>query len=594
MVPVTAERFCELVIRSGLISGAEISAALEELKSTLSPGESLEARKIADFLVASGKLTLWQAEQILQGRYKGFFLKNYKLLSHLGAGGMSNVYVAEHLLMNRRVAIKVLPLGRVKDRAYLERFYQEARAAARVDHPNIVRAYDVENEGDVHFLVMEFIPGCDLATLVKREGPLDYRRAADYIRQAALGLAAAHRAGLVHRDIKPGNLLVDPQGVVKILDLGLALLTSANSSRASLTLESDDNVLGTADYIAPEQALNSHQVDARADIYSLGCSLYFLLTGHPPFDRGSVAYRLLAHIRQQPPSILNDRPDAPPQLVEICRRMMAKRPEDRPQTAEEVAALLEAFLREEEISGGKPRSSEAPTTPEDLQAATLVSAEKKQSPRMADSRSSSGNLFPETSGTGSGVMQKETHTGSAMRASGSAGKLAGQSGSAPRVGSSDRGLSPGSESDPVSHKVPESHLRPESLSAEVTPGGVRGPAAGAGNSGVLPHGLPGSLPRGKGSSAPKITRVASELASGAPDGAENVGVPDLARAGEVPREGPPGPIITPTIRPVVRKSRQPSSTKTNPFADLPPWVWAVIGGGTILAIILLILLLTRK
>lgn len=145
---------------------------------------------------------------------------------------MSNVYVAEHLLMNRRVAIKVLPLGRVKDRAYLERFYQEAKAAAKLDHPHIVRAYDVENEGDVHFLVMEYVPGCDLAALVKREGPLPYRQAAEYIRQAALGLAAAHRAGLVHRDVKPANLLVDEHGVVKILDLGLALLTSTDEYRA--------------------------------------------------------------------------------------------------------------------------------------------------------------------------------------------------------------------------------------------------------------------------------------------------------------------------------------------------------------------------
>ena len=170
-----------------------------------------------------------------------------------------------------------------------------------MDHRNIVRAYDVDNDGDIHYLVMEYVDGRDLQQMVKEDGPLDYAAAADYIRQAAEGLAHAHQAGLIHRDVKPANLLVDQKNVVKVLDLGLARFT--DEDRASLTVAYDENVLGTADYLAPEQAIDSHGVDARADIYSLGCSFYFLLTGHPPFPDGTLPQRLMAHQKQPPPSI---------------------------------------------------------------------------------------------------------------------------------------------------------------------------------------------------------------------------------------------------------------------------------------------------
>jgi len=189
---------------------------------------------------------------------------------------------------------------------------------------------------------MEYVEGRDLLVMVKQEGPLEYAAAADYTRQAAEGLAHAHHAGLIHRDVKPANLLVDQNNVVKVLDLGLARFT--DEDHASLTVAHDENVLGTADYLAPEQALDSHGVDTRADIYSLGCSLYYLLTGHPPFPDGTLPQRLMMHQKHPPPSIYDDRPDAPQDLVEICLRMMAKKPADRYQSTAEVAEVLAGWL----------------------------------------------------------------------------------------------------------------------------------------------------------------------------------------------------------------------------------------------------------
>jgi len=247
--------------------------------------------------------------------------------------------------MQRRVAIKVLPTKRVDDSSYLARFYQEAQAAARLDHRNIVRAYDIDNQGSQHYLVMEFVDGSDLQHVVKDGGPVDYVTAANYIAQAAEGLQHAHESELVHRDVKPANLLVDAKGTVKLLDLGLARFT--DDDRASLTVAHDENVLGTADYLAPEQAISSHNVDARADIYSLGCTLYFLLTGHPPFPEGSLPQRLMAHQTKVPASIRVDRPDAPQGLVAFCEKMMSKSADDRQQSAIEVARDLADWLAEQ-------------------------------------------------------------------------------------------------------------------------------------------------------------------------------------------------------------------------------------------------------
>ena len=355
MPKVDAQKFIELVRRSGLDETNQLGPLLDQLQKNGETATLSDPQQLADRLIEANILTKWQCGKLLDGRHKGFFLKKYKLLSLLGTGGMSSVFLAEHVLMQRRVAIKVLPQARIEDSSYLARFRREAQAAASLDHKNIVRAYDIDNEDKNHFIVMEFVEGRDLQSIVKEDGPLDFDPAGNYIRQAAKGLHHAHEAGLIHRDIKPANLLLDPKGTVKVLDMGLARFV--NETQASLTIAHDENVLGTADYLAPEQAVNSHTVDRRADIYGLGCTLYYLLTGHPPFPTGTLAQRIMMHQKQQPASILDDRPDAPAALVDLCTRMMAKAAEARFQTAREVAEALAAWLASRGAMGGGPGSS---------------------------------------------------------------------------------------------------------------------------------------------------------------------------------------------------------------------------------------------
>lgn len=342
---ITVDNFLAVVQKSGLVDSERLRQQFEEF--VVSGGDRTDAEAVANFLVQKELLTGWQADKLLQGKHKGYFLGKYRLLSLLGKGGMSSVYLAEHVLMRRRCAIKVLPSKRVGETSYLGRFHREAQAVASLDHPNIVRAYDVDHQSDkdadIHFLVMEFIDGLSLHDYVQKNGPAPLHIAVDFIRQSALGLHHAHEAGLVHRDIKPGNLLVDNSGVVKLLDLGLARFYDDGSNEA-LTIQHDEKVLGTADYLAPEQAIDSHLVDCRADIYSLGCTLYYLLAGRPPFTEGTLAQRLMAHQTKTPPDIRQFRADAPESIVELLQRMMAKQREDRYQTARDVGIACSRWL----------------------------------------------------------------------------------------------------------------------------------------------------------------------------------------------------------------------------------------------------------
>ena len=345
MAKLTPESFLNIVRESKLLTKDKIKSLITEMQG--SSVDLTSTSTIASWLVEQGHLTDWQVDKLKQARHKGFFLGKYRLLRLLGKGGMSSVYLAEHTLMRRRCAIKVLPIKKVHDSSYLARFYREAQAVASLDHPNIVRAYDidheVEKEQEIHFLVMEHVKGLNMQELIKANGPLSFELAVEYSRQAARGLDHAHRSGLIHRDVKPGNLLVDETGTVKVLDLGLARFAEVTEENP-LTVAHDERVLGTADYLSPEQALDSHSVDARADIYSLGCTAYFTLTGHPPFNEGTIAQRLLWHQTKEPPSVTVSRADTPESLAAIIKKMIEKNPDDRFQSMSELAETLGHWL----------------------------------------------------------------------------------------------------------------------------------------------------------------------------------------------------------------------------------------------------------
>ena len=266
-------------------------------------------------------------------------LGNYLLLDKIGAGGMGQVFKARHRRMDRIVALKVLPANLMQDQATIARFEREVKAAARISHANIVAAHDADQAEDVHFLVMEYVEGSDLSALVKKAGPLSVSLAIDCILQAARGLEAAHAEGIVHRDIKPANLLLDKKGTIKILDMGLARIHDDVVQQAELT--ATGAVMGTVDYMAPEQALDTKTADARADIYSLGCTLHYLLTGRATYLGDTLTSRLLAHQGQPIPDLRAVRPDAGEELDAIFRKMVAKKIGDRYQAMSELLADLE-------------------------------------------------------------------------------------------------------------------------------------------------------------------------------------------------------------------------------------------------------------
>jgi serine/threonine protein kinase len=353
----TIDDFLDLVRKSGLVADErldEVVASWPDHAAAL-PDELVQA------IIDRELLTRWQADQLLKGRYKGFMLGKYRLLRLLGAGGMSSVYLAENTTLQGKVAIKVLPKKFTDKTSYLARFEREARTAWRLSHPNVVRAFDLETAGPIHFIAMEYVDGIDLHAKVKRDGPLPVEEAVDLIRQAALGLQHAHEEGLVHRDIKPANLILNAKGVVKILDLGLA---SAKDEDGSLTEEHNERVLGTADYLAPEQARNSHDATPAADIYALGCTLHFLLTGRPPFDGGrKLAERIRAHAMQPPPNLLDERPDLPPEIVTLFLQMMEKNPAARPAAAGDVAERLGKWLERVKAAGGIGGNAPLPRRP---------------------------------------------------------------------------------------------------------------------------------------------------------------------------------------------------------------------------------------
>jgi serine/threonine protein kinase/formylglycine-generating enzyme required for sulfatase activity len=276
----------------------------------------------------------------------------YRVVRLLGRGGMGVVYQAEHKVMERPVAVKVIRRNLVDRPESIERFHREVRAAAKLDHANIVKAYDAEQVGDLQLLAMEFVEGKSLAEVLAKKGPLPVANACHYVRQAAQGLQHAFERGMVHRDLKPLNLMLTPKGIVKILDFGLAKLAS-ESARPGPGLTQDNTVMGTPEYMAPEQATNCKAADIRADIYALGCTLYCLLAGRPPFTGESLAI-LVAHSTDAPRPVELLRPEVPPELAALVARCLSKNPSDRPQTPKELADALGPFAKPAKSAAGRP------------------------------------------------------------------------------------------------------------------------------------------------------------------------------------------------------------------------------------------------
>ena len=320
--------------------------AIDDVKVLSARTTSHDSESFARELVADGKLTHFQARALLHGRWKGLVLGNYIVLDKLGQGGMGNVFKARHRRMRRIVCVKVLRAAGRRSPTIMERFRREAHTVAALKHPNFVVAHDAGDADGIPFLVMEFIEGRDLGCLVRDSGPLAPAEVIDTIRQTAEALNYAHGAGVVHRDIKPHNLLPDEGGTVKILDMGLArfdaYMDEGGDATRHAAMTNSGVVMGTVDYMSPEQAVNSRNANAASDIYSLGCTMYFLLSGKPIFSGDTLMEKLVAHREQAIPSLGQISKDVSPGLEAVFRKMVAKKPEDRYARMSDVAADLAA------------------------------------------------------------------------------------------------------------------------------------------------------------------------------------------------------------------------------------------------------------
>ncbi len=393
--PTNIHELLDRVRRSGVVPPERLDVLLATLEASARPPTT--PSEMLKWLMDAGMITRFHADKFIVGKYKGFHVGRYLILDQLGCGGMGQVYLAEHLNMRRLVALKVLsPHAFEHDAVARERFFREARAAGTLDHPNIVRVFDLCQEGKLLYLVMEYVEGLSLQEMIARAGPLDVTTACHYARQIAFGLQHAYELGFVHRDIKPGNVLVDRIGVVRILDFGL--VRSESETGDNLTRQLGDRaVLGTADYMAPEQASDSSGADIRADIYSLGATLYHMLAGRPLFPEGRTAQKLVWQQIKEPVPIDRLRPEVPAQLAEFVHAMLMKRPGDRPQTPAEVFVALEPFVGSE-VPSPNPAWLPAP--------AARVVAVRSPAPELAAPRvsGSTSQIFAAAMNSGSGSL----------------------------------------------------------------------------------------------------------------------------------------------------------------------------------------------
>ena len=363
-------QFTKSLAASGLMTAEEVDSFIEGLPPDKKPDDG---KALAQALVHRGKLTKFQAQAVFQGKTKGLIMGDYVVLDRIGQGGMGQVYKARHKFMERIVALKTLPSEATKKEEAVKRFQREVKVAARLSHPNIVTAHDAGESQGVHYLVMEHVEGRDLDSHVKKHGRLPIETALDYTLQAARGLEYAHSNNVVHRDIKPPNLILNAQGTVKVLDMGIARLSETigpYDPTAQESLTGTGEAMGTVDYMPPEQAMDAKTVDKRADIYSLGCTLFYLLTSHSVYGGDTMLQRLLAHRDAEIPSLRAERPDVSEQLDAAFQKTIAKKPEDRYGSMVEVIAELEACtapkpeqLAETANLGNTPLSSDVETFP---------------------------------------------------------------------------------------------------------------------------------------------------------------------------------------------------------------------------------------
>jgi serine/threonine protein kinase len=360
-MPHDSEQFVRSLIDGGLMSPDDFKQFIAD--SSVADGPWTE-RLLGQYLETHGKLTPFQAAAVRAKKLNDLIFGNYVVLDKLGTGGMGTVYKGRHRRMKRFVAIKLLPRGQSKSTDQFERFQREVEAIGRLNHPNIVTAYDADESDAGPFLVMEYVQGSDLAHVVSHEGPLSIRLVVDYMQQAARALEYAHAQGIVHRDIKPANLLRDLKGTIKVTDLGLARVNDALGERVEDDgLTRDGFVAGTVDFMSPEQALNTMKADHRADIYSLGCTLYFLIAGDVMYGGDTIMEKILAHREQPIPELRQLSPHFPQALDDVFQRMVAKRVADRYQSMSDVIQGLEGCAVNGDFSlagdSGGPRQSVA-------------------------------------------------------------------------------------------------------------------------------------------------------------------------------------------------------------------------------------------
>ena len=332
--PANVNELLELINKSGLIEEGRLRGIVAKLCAAAKPPRL--PRDLADLFVANKLLTRFQADLLLKGKFKGFHIGKYLVLQPVGVGGMASVYLCQRPSDGAHVAVKVLAKDLAENTEIRKRFEREGRAVCNLNHPNIARAFETGFDDKRYFLVMEYVDGWNLQEYLKVHGPPPLATACNFIRQTAIGVQHIADMGLVHRDIKPENILVDRKGTVKIVDMGLARVFADDGQ--GLTLK--NRVLGTADYIAPEQTFDSHAVDIRADLYSLGMTFYFTLTGVQPFGNEPMDQKILSHRSKQPAPLAGLRPDVPAVLTAIFEKMTAKDPKRRYQKPADVVKVL--------------------------------------------------------------------------------------------------------------------------------------------------------------------------------------------------------------------------------------------------------------